>query len=167
MMLRRYLFMLALCLPLLTFAQNKVQYVVKQGDTMASIAAAHGVTEQELRQANGENADMLFAGLVLEIPSSSKASVSSATGTAPTPARAHVVTGAGAAAGKDCVMMNDSSYVVCSVVSVTTENVTIRQDGTVIPMKLPCQDVAYISYADGTVRKMEKSVVKPKKRRRR
>ncbi len=44
-------------------------YVVKPGDTLAKIAAAHGVTTQALIQANGiKNPDLIRSGQVLVIP---------------------------------------------------------------------------------------------------
>ncbi len=66
-------------------------YVVKPGDTLAKIAAAHGVTTQSLIRANGiKNPDLIRSGQVLVIPGSQTASpaAQSAASAAPVPAPA-------------------------------------------------------------------------------
>lgn len=48
-------------------------YVVKSGDTLSGIAAAHGTTWQELQRINGlANANLIFPGQVLTLPGGGK-----------------------------------------------------------------------------------------------
>jgi LysM repeat protein len=50
-----------------------VSYSVKKGDSLARIARNHGVSVQELRDANGISGDMIKIGQTLNIPSSGMA----------------------------------------------------------------------------------------------
>jgi len=55
-------------------AAPAVEYVVREGDTLSAIAAAHGLTADELASANGlENPDVVLVGQVLRIPASAVA----------------------------------------------------------------------------------------------
>lgn len=168
----RYLLLLALLwLPLLSFAQNKIQYVVKEGDTMASIAAEHGVTEQDIRRENGDNADMLFPGLVLTIPKAARPATgnngNNGSGSrigSRVPSSATPASGGGMAV-VDKVVMQDSSYVLCKVESATASFVTVRQEGMPMPVKLAVKDVAYVEYANGTVKRFNQPTNTRRRRR--
>lgn len=58
-----------------------IDYMVRIGDTLSAIAAAHGTTVADLARVNGiTNANVIYAGQVLRVP---------AGGTSPTPATDH------------------------------------------------------------------------------
>ena len=164
-----------LFLPLLSFAQNKIQYVVKEGDTMASIAADHGVTEQDIRRENGDNADMLFPGLVLTIPKAARPATgnngnngNNGSGSrvgSRVPSSATTPASGGGMAVVDKVVMQDSSYVLCKVESATASYVTVRQEGMPMPVKLAVKDVAYVEYANGTVKRFNQPTNTRRRRR--
>ena len=63
-----FLFALALS-PAIISAADATPYTVRPGDTLASIAAAHGATAQELADANGlTDPDLIRVGQILMIP---------------------------------------------------------------------------------------------------
>ena len=64
-------------------AQHSQTYVVQRGETIASIAKKHGLTETELRQANPDLEDIFFVGMKLNIPASSSVSPASSASTLP------------------------------------------------------------------------------------
>lgn len=156
--------LLAVWLPMLSFAQNSIQYVVKDGDNLASIAAEHGVTEQDLRRANGDACDMLFGGLVLTIPKAAKPAAGNNGSGSRVPSSA--TPPASTLSVVDRVVMQDSSYVLCKVESATQTHVTIRQDGSAMPVKLSVNDVAYVEYANGTVKRFDTKRQQTRRRRR-
>lgn len=64
-------------------APTEVQYTVKQGDTLGSIAAAYGVSWVQIAEANGiVNPNLIYPGQVLKIPSNTPG---------PTPQFTHIV----------------------------------------------------------------------------
>lgn len=137
-MMRRTLFFMIFTLQMLVAFGQSV-HTVKEGETLESIARQHHITTNELKKAN-ENAEMLFPGLLLNIPQvQRKAEAKSAA------SKAEIKT--------DIVRMRDGSYIFCKVIGVKKSMLSIQQDGIDRTISVAIREVSEINYANGKKRK--------------
>lgn len=142
-MKRVYLIFIFAGLVLTAFAQGVLTHTVKQGETFNSIASLYGITTEELLNANKGNADIVFPGLLLNIPKK-KQEVKSEKQPAP-----QVIT--------DCVELTDGSYILCKVISAKSGWVTFEQEevaGTTL--RIAIKEVVQIKYKNGSVKRYKK-----------
>lgn len=116
-------------------------HTVKQGETLQSIATKYKVSVGELRKAN-PNVELVFSGLLLNIPQTKKTNeiISTSQETTPT----------------DIVEMRDGSYILCKVVGIKQGILTIKQEGEDGTFTVMTKDVSIINYANGTKKKFKK-----------
>lgn len=138
----RKLFVIILSFSQFLVAFGQKTHIVKQGETMETIAQLYQISIEELKKQN-ESAEILFPGLLLNIPQkvskreSAKQEISMSKTT-------------------DIVYMRDGSYILCKVVGVRKSLLSIRQDESKEDIKLPVKDVLEINYADGSKKKYGK-----------
>lgn len=128
-----------LCVSASVMAQST--HTVKQGETMESIAKQYNISVGELRKEN-QSAEMLFPGLLLNIPQTKKAE--------PKPQEPEQLTLI------DRVEMKDGSYVLCKVIGIKQNVITIKQDGIEGTVTIPVKDASLIEYANGNKRTFKK-----------
>ncbi len=80
-------------------------YTVKPGDTLWNIAFIHGVTVQQVRDANGLTSNIIYTGNVLNIPGATTTTVNN-----PAPAAAPATTTTTTASGTHTVSANDTLW---------------------------------------------------------
>ena len=137
-MMRRTLFFMIFTLQMLVAFGQSV-HTVKEGETLESIARQHHITTNELKKAN-ENAEMLFPGLLLNIPQvQRKAEAKSAA------SKTEIKT--------DIVRMRDGSYILCKVIGMKKSMLSIQQDGIDKTISVAIREVSEINYANGKKRK--------------
>lgn len=78
---------LCLAFSMTTLAQTTVTHTVERGETVASIAKKYNITELDIINANPDAAEFVYAGMKLEIPTSSKHNATNYYQTSPTPKR--------------------------------------------------------------------------------
>lgn len=123
-----------------TITAQKV-HTVKQGETLESIAKEYGTTIKDLKLLN-PNADVVFVGLLLNVPtiSQKKVNQSSIDNTI------KVV---------DRIEMKDGSYVLCRVSSIKGTVATFEQDEIEGTATISTKDISLIEYANGKKRKFK------------
>lgn len=127
----------ALCF--ITLAQKV--HTVKHGETLADIASLYNVAENEIKKIN-ESADVLFPGLLLNIPQKNK----------PLPKRHETKE----EIKMDKLEMKDGSYVMCKVVSIKRTAILIKQEEIEGNISIPIKDIIEIFYANGTKKRYGK-----------
>jgi len=136
----RKVLILCLLLSSITLSAQKI-HTVKAGETMESIAQVYGVSVQSLKQQN-PNVDMLFTGIVLNLPAvSQKQDNQAPTSNSPK--------------NVDRIEMKDGSYIPCKVVSIKGTVATIEQEDIEGTTTIPTKDINLIVYADGKKRKFK------------
>lgn len=119
-------------------------HTVKQGETLQSISTKYQVTVDELKKAN-PNVEMIFSGLLLNIPQTPRANKNVKT-----------VSTLKEAIPTDTVKMKDGSYILCKVVGIKQGVLIIKQEGEIGTFSVMPKDVSIINYANGTKRKFKK-----------
>lgn len=123
-----------------TITAQKV-HTVKQGETMESIAKQYGTTVSNLKKLN-PNVDMLFAGILLNLPTTSQKQDSLTS----TVNKLKLV---------DRIDMKDGSYVLCKIISVKGSTATIEQEEIKGRTTISTKDINLIEYANGKKRKFK------------
>ena len=134
------LFILFTFQALMAFGQKV--HTVKQGETLESIAKLYHVTIDEMMKVN-ESAEMLFPGLVLNIPQVQKKVESKSDRSKPE-------------SKTDKVRMRDGSYVLCKVIGVKKTMLNIQQDGIEGTISISVKEILEINYANGNKKKFNK-----------
>lgn len=114
---------------------------VKQGETLETIAKKYGTTASELKKLN-PNADIVFVGLLLNVPQVKQKGTGSIA--------------AKAGQKRDRIEMRDGSYVLCKVISIKQAVVTIEQEEIDGSTTLQVKDISMIEYANGKKRVFKK-----------
>lgn len=114
-------------------------HIVKQNETLESIASLYHVTVEDLKKLN-ESSDVLFPGLLLNIPETVEDTSSQV-------AEQKIVP------QLDKVGMKDGSYIICKVVSVRKATLLIKQDEVEGNISIPIKDVVEILYSNGSNKK--------------
>lgn len=135
-------------IPILLFmsvvAMAQKEHVVKQGESMESIAKQYATTVAELQKLN-PSAEILFPGLVLNIPPKT---IIKEKGTQKQPTSSTLKI--------DRIEMTDGSYILCQVIAVRQTTIAIKQDGIVGSLTVPIKDVILIDYANGTKKRFRR-----------
>lgn len=113
-------------------------HTVKQGETFESVAKQYGTTARELKKQN-PNVDMLFSGLLLNIPQAQQKG-----------------TGKENLQKQDRIDMRDGSYILCKVIGIKNTTVTLEQEEVEGPITLQTKDIIQIEYTDGKKKTFKK-----------
>ena len=140
-MKKKILTMLLLCCSVYLTAQNT--HIVRQGETMEKVATKYGTNIQELKRLN-PNVDILFPGLLLNIPKVSQ------------DAKSQKVVIDKPLSNVDKIEMRDGSYVLCNIINVKKSIVTIEQEGIEGHPSIPVKEISLIEYANGKKRVFKK-----------
>lgn len=125
-------------------AQKKVQYSVKSGDTYARIAAKYGIDESALRAANADCPDILFPGLIVDIPARQKSTN-------------RLMQDTVAKVMHDRIKLKDSTYIECKIINTTKTVLRFRQDNQFALFQIAIKDIYEIRYADGSIKRYDKT----------
>ena len=129
------------------YGQEERLHSVKKGETLSSIAALYGITEDELRNANKDNVDMLFQGLVLVIPKVEKKESDTLSESNHNSTLSEYMA--------DSISMTNGSYVLCKVEGIKNGKISLRQEEHGSLLFLPITNVHAIYYINGKVRKFK------------
>lgn len=140
MMKRIYVTILLAFFILTSYGQ--IVHTVKQDETFESIASFYQIKVDDLKKEN-ESADVLFPGLLLNIPQKTEV---------PTPPKTEQVS----APKQDKIEMRDGSYIVCKVVSIKKTTILLKQEEIEGNISIPIKDVIEIFYANGNRKKIGK-----------
>ena len=126
-------------------AQDYKQHVVKQGESVTTIANMYQVTVEQIKSINNDT-DNLFPGLILNIPvMAEQKDEPKKNETSPVPQKA------------DRVEMIDGSYLLCKVLRIRNGWITIEQKAVSDKsMRVPLKEVVRIKYANGVVKRYKK-----------
>lgn len=131
--------MLALFI-LASYAQRV--HIVKQDETLESIASFYQIKVDDLKKEN-ESADVLFPGLLLNIPQKTEV--------ATPPKKEQMIV-----PKQDKIEMRDGSYINCKVVSIRKTTILLKQEEIEGNISIPIKDVIEIIYANGSRKKLGK-----------
>lgn len=118
--------------------QNTKTHLVKQGESIESIARQYNISVEELKKANPNNSGMLFAGLYLLIPEK-KVVVATQPVT--------IVN-----EDKDKIALKDGSEIVCTITEMTNTTVFFMQQGEYKQYSKPIQEMLYVVYEGKTTK---------------
>lgn len=140
-MIRRLLFIVISFFLFFTAAAQKT-HTVKPGETIESIARLYQLTTDELKKHN-ESAEMIFPGLLLTIPTKIVKPKSEDKKNENTK-------------GTDKVIMRDGSYILCKVVGIKKNLLTIKQEESEGNISIPVKYVIEINYENGSKKKFNR-----------
>ena len=130
-------------------AQNYKQHVVKQGETISSIASLYQVSVEQIKSINNDT-DNIFPGLILNIPEV-KAVEEESKKEEPKKEKPSVPQKV------DRVELIDGSFLLCKVVGIKNGWVSIEQkEVSEKTLKIPFKEVVVIKYANGVVKRYKK-----------
>lgn len=136
-----------LYIPLCAIAQETRKHVVKQGETLISIANFYGITASQIEEQNKGSVENIFPGLILKIPSpattkereKSKNPVKKAD-----------------SVDNDVIELKDGSFIECKVVGIKNGWITLRQEKfNSNNYRVSVKDVDVIKYSNGTVKRIK------------
>lgn len=119
-------------------------HTVKQGETLQSIASEYQLTVDELKKAN-PNVEMVFSGLILDIPKIPQAKKNNKTESTYQEA-----------IPTDTIKIKDGSYILCKVIGLKQGILRFKQEGEDDIFTVLTKDVSIINYANGTKRRFKK-----------
>lgn len=119
-------------------------HTVKQGETLQSIASEYQLTVDELKKAN-PNVEMVFSGLILDIPKIPQAKKNDETEST-----------SQEAIPTDTIKIKDGSYILCKVIGLKQGILRFKQEGEDDIFTVLTKDVSIINYANGTKRRFKK-----------
>lgn len=139
-------FVLFFCVALSAFAQNTITHVVKQGEDISSIAKQYNITIGELLKVNEGNADVLFPGLILNIPQKTQATQPTVPDKQPE-----------SQSTDDYVELVDGSYLQCKVISIKSGWLSFEQaEVEDKPLRISMKEVVMIKYKSGVTKRFKR-----------
>jgi len=142
------LFLLVLYIPICAIAQEVRKHVVKQGETLISIANLYGITTSQIEEQNKGCIDNIFPGLILKIPSPASPPKEREQSKDPVKKVDSI--------DKDVIELKDGSFLECKVVRINNGWITLRQERfSSNNYRISIKDVDVIKYSNGTVKRIK------------